>query len=29
MESNESKKFGIKNLKCYYFNEIIKIKDFG
>ena len=28
MESNKLKKIGIKNCTCYYFDDIIKIKDF-
>ena len=28
MENNEFKKVYIKNRMCYYFDDIIKIKDF-
>ena len=28
LKSNELKKFGIKNRTCYYFDNIIKIKDY-
>ena len=28
MENNEFKKVYIKNRTCYYFDDIIKIKDF-
>ena len=28
MEKNELKKVSIKNRTCYYFDDIIKIKDF-
>ena len=28
MENNELKKVSIKNCTCYYFDDIIKIKDF-
>ena len=28
MEKNEFKKVSIKNRKCYYFDDIIKIEDF-
>ena len=27
-ENNELKKVGTKNCRCYYFDNIIKIKDF-
>ena len=29
MENNELKKVCIKNRKCYYFDDIIKIEDFN
>ena len=28
MKNNEFKIFSIKNRTCYYFNDIIKLKDF-
>ena len=28
MENNECKKVRIKSCKCYYFEDIIKLKDF-
>ena len=28
MENNELKKIHIKNLTCYYFDDIIKFEDF-
>ena len=29
MENNEFKEFRIKNRTCYYFDNIIKLEDFG